>query len=113
VRTIWYALAYAFVVFLSAAGCHRDRCVPTCEQRAKELNCIPRECKTKCAELHAPPFCAKEMKRFESCFLAEPTKNWICDEEGLPVVRQEVCAKERQAVIACLQSAPSRPPPPH
>jgi len=93
---------------LGTAGCHRNRCVPICEQRAKELGCHPREgCKVKCDQLHAAPRCVKELKTFEECFLAVEAKNWMCDEEGLPVVQLTFCGKERSAVGACLESPPA------
>jgi len=111
VRPLRYVLVSALLT-LSALGCHRERCVPTCEQRAKELNCLSRACKAKCEELHAPPVCQTELKRFEACFLAQPSKDWVCDEEGLPVVRQSVCVTERHAVEVCLQRAPATPAPP-
>jgi hypothetical protein len=109
VRPLVNAFALTLVLFtLGAAGCHRDRCVPICEQRAKELGCSPREsCKAKCDELHTAPRCAKELKAFEECFLAVEAKNWMCDEEGLPVVQLSFCGKERTAVGACLESPPA------
>jgi hypothetical protein len=52
------------------------------------------------------PACPAEAKAFETCFLEEPVAHWTCDEESLPVVKNEFCAKERAAVVACLQSTP-------
>jgi hypothetical protein len=91
----------------SSAGCRRDRCVPTCEQRAKEVKCLRGErCKEKCEELHKATVCAAELKAFEACFLEEPVDHWLCDEESFPVVKNEYCGKQREAVVNCLQSQP-------
>jgi hypothetical protein len=105
VRAVVNAFALALVLCtLGGAGCHRDRCVSICQQREKELGCHPREgCKAKCDQLHAAPRCVKELKTFEECFLAVESKNWMCDDEGLPVVQEHFCEKERYGVSACLE----------
>jgi hypothetical protein len=105
VRALINAFALTLVLStLGAGGCHRDRCVSICQKREKELGCSPREgCKAKCDQLHTAPRCAPELKTFEECFLAVDAKNWMCDEEGLPVVQLSFCQKERNAVGACLE----------
>jgi hypothetical protein len=112
VSALHHAFALALVFFtVAAAGCHRDRCTPICEQRAKELGCHPEEsCKVMCEKLHSAKSCAKELKLFEDCFVAEAPEHWVCDSDGLPVAKLEFCAKERNAVAACLEKSP---PPPH
>jgi hypothetical protein len=112
VRASINAFALAFVLFtLGTAACHRDRCVPICEKRAKELGCHPEEgCKVKCDQLHTAPRCAKELKAFEECFLAVEAKNWMCDNDGLPVVQLSSCSKERTAVSGCLEAPPPEIP---
>jgi hypothetical protein len=52
------------------------------------------------------------MKAFEACFLEEPVAHWICDEESLPVVKNEFCSKQRDAVVLCMQNQPVPAPPP-
>lgn len=93
---------------VSATGCHRDRCTPICEQRAKELGCHPEEpCKKTCEKLHTAKACGKELKAFEDCFLARPVADWECDVgDGTPVVHPTICIPERQGVVACLQTQP-------
>jgi hypothetical protein len=103
----------AFFLLVAAAGaCHRDRCVPICEQRAKELGCHPTDpCKTTCEKLHTAPTCKKELKAFEDCFTARPLAEWECDlGDGTPVVHPSVCPSERHAVMTCLESHPPGPP---
>jgi hypothetical protein len=111
VRALKNVVTLAFVLFtVGAAGCHRNRCVPICEQREKELNCHPQEsCKATCEQLHTATTCAKELKVFEDCFLAETPKHWTCDESGLPVVQIQFCSKERNAVSTCLENTPTTP----
>jgi hypothetical protein len=100
-----FAVVVVFVpLALGAVGCRRDRCVPVCEQRAKELDCHPTDsCKLTCDKLHTATTCAKELKTFEDCFLGRPVKEWICDSDGTPVVRPESCGAERDAVMRCMQ----------
>jgi hypothetical protein len=108
VRSLCSALG--LLVLVSVAGCHRDRCVPICEKRAKEVPCARgEECKATCEKLHHSPVCLPQMKTFETCFLDQPTDHWTCDDEQLPVVKDDFCVKERAAVVRCLNSAP--PPP--
>ena len=108
-----------FVLTLAAAagaGCRRDRCVPICEQRAKELDCHPTDpCKLTCERLHTATTCQKELKVFEDCFLQKPLADWECDSDGTPVVHPLVCLKEKESVAVCMQIAPPPPPatPPH
>jgi hypothetical protein len=112
VRTLFATLALLLVT--ASGGCHRDKCVPTCEKNAKELNCPNKDqCRTQCQSLHTSPVCLAEMKAFEVCFLKEPTAHWICDEEGLPALGALYCQPERRKVVECLekQPPPSVPPP--
>jgi hypothetical protein len=96
---------------VAAVGCRRDRCVPVCEQRAKELHCAsPESCKVTCDKLHNAPSCAAELKAFEACFVKLPLKDWTCDEEHQPVPHAWACPEERNHVVDCMQKA--APPPP-
>ncbi len=109
-----FALASVLTSVL-ASGCHRDRCVSTCEQRAKELHCPPHEsCKATCDKLHAPPACGKEYKDYERCFLDLPPKEWFCYDDQ-PVPSPAACPAQRHQVEACLSAAPppSEPAPAH
>jgi hypothetical protein len=100
------------VLLLAAPGCRRDRCVPVCEQRAKELKCETREsCKVTCDKLHNAPNCRAELKAFEACFVELPLKDWTCDEERQPVPHAWVCPEQRSRVEACMQKAAAGPPP--
>jgi len=101
VRNVVAALALLLVA--ASGGCHRDKCVPTCEKNAKALNCPRAEnCKAQCQSLHTSPVCLKEMKAFEACFLEEPTPHWICDEEGIPALSTNYCQPARALVVECL-----------
>jgi hypothetical protein len=107
-------VAVVAVSAVGAAGCHRDRCTPICEQRAKELGCHPNDpCKTTCEKLHTAPACRKELLAFERCFLARPTADWECDVgDGTPVIHQNLCLDERRGVVTCLENTPRPPQPP-
>ncbi|HEX4406777.1 MAG TPA: hypothetical protein VH560_18185 [Polyangia bacterium] len=92
-------------VVTGAAGCHKaDRCRSICEERQTQLGCHPKEdCQTSCKKLHATPTCQPELKKFEECFLAKPADKWMCDANGLPVVRGDECATERHVIMGCLE----------
>jgi hypothetical protein len=111
VRTAFAALALLLVA--ASGGCHRDKCLPTCEKNAKELGCPNgNQCKAQCDALHTSAVCLNEMKAFEVCFLKEPTAHWICDEEGLPALGALYCQPERGHVVDCLNHLPPTPLPP-
>jgi hypothetical protein len=94
------------VASLAASGCHRDRCISTCEQRAKELNCPPHEsCKATCDKLHSPPVCGKEYKEYERCFLDLPASKWLCYGDQ-PVPNPVECPAQRHTLETCLSAAP-------
>lgn len=106
-----FALALAVVAPLGA-GCRRrpDRCVPTCEQRNKQLGCHPAEsCQKTCETLHAPGPCRKELGAWEDCVVALPPKYWECDDNGQPVPLPGACPKERDGVETCMAKQPQPP----
>src|SRR5438552_3269611 len=76
-------LGVVLATVFGAAGCRRDKCVPICEQRAKEIGCpLPERCKTECEDLRKRTVCRAELDTFAACFLAEPKEHWTCDSEG-------------------------------
>jgi hypothetical protein len=105
----------ALALASSAAGCRRRplECIPTCELRAKELNCSrPDKCKTECADLDKRTVCRAELNKWKVCFLALPKEKWFCDDEGDPVPFIQSCPQERQAVEACFHRELNSPNPP-
>src|SRR5262245_58329506 len=94
-------LAVVAPLALGAAGCRRNKCLPNCEQRAKEVNCSAYLCKDECEDLHKRKECRKELDAFEACFLKQPKENWFCAGDK-PAPKLEVCVKERTAVSDCL-----------
>ena len=111
-----FVLAFVFVLSfaLSLGACRRDRCVPVCEQRQKELGCQPMEsCKATCDKLHAPSPCAAELRGWQDCIVTLPTQQWHCDEgDGQPVPLPGACPDARSKVEACLAKVPNPSPPP-
>jgi len=108
-----FAVLFAvFVLATGATGCRRpDRCPSICEERKQQLGCHPKkDCQTSCKELHAAPTCQAELKTFEACFLSKPVDKWMCDANGLPVVRGDECATERHVVMGCLEMGGNPPP---
>jgi hypothetical protein len=109
------------LVFLGgAAGCRKDkgkeaneRCLPTCEQRAKELHCLrPQMCKEECEDLAKRTVCRAELDTFAACFMGMPSESWECDEQSKPAPKQTVCVQERNAVSACMEKVFTSPNPP-
>jgi hypothetical protein len=102
------------VLALSLGACRRgDRCVPVCEQRAKELGCSSQGggCKATCEQLHAPVPCAAAFRAWEACILNLPTNQWQCDEHsGEPIPKMDACPTERKNVEKCIESPPAPPP---
>ena len=106
-------MALALGLALSFGACHRDRCVPICEQRQKELGCQPRKsCKVTCDELHDPASpCAAEFKGWEACIMKLPADQWECDHGGQPAPKENTCPAERAKVELCRARTPGTPPP--
>ena len=102
---IAFVLAFAFVFSLGA--CHRDRCLSVCQQREKELGCVPSEsCKATCTQLHQASPCAAEFRGWEDCIVRLPTDQWECGIRGQPVPRDKTCPDARAKVMACITQHP-------
>jgi hypothetical protein len=103
-------LAFSFV--LSLGACHRDRCLSVCEQREKELRCVPSEsCKTTCSQLHEESPCSPAMRDWEACIVSLPTSQWECNGRGQPVPRDTACPDARTKVFTCISKYPQWPLP--
>jgi hypothetical protein len=93
------------------AGC-RDACVSTCQLRAKELGCAhPEKCREGCDKLRTSPVCQAEFKTFKACFLKVPPDHWVCDDNGIPAMREDACLPEKWKVSDCLDQHPPPPTP--
>jgi hypothetical protein len=106
-------LAFAFV--LSLGACHRDRCLSICQQREKELGCVPdsprRTCKVTCEDLHKETPCSAAMRVWEACLLPLPANQWECNPAGQAVPKETACTDARAGVIGCITQYPSWPLP--
>lgn len=112
-RNLVLTLAVALVA-LGASGCRKkQQCLPVCEKVAADLHCLrPYMCKDECEDLAKRTVCRKELDVFAACFMAKPTAEWECDEQGKPAPKSTVCVNERNAVSACLEAAFTSPNPP-
>jgi hypothetical protein len=78
-------------------------CASTCVRRAEELHCSHGDsCHDLCAKLGAAKLCVREVHAFVACFTKQPTKEWACDAEGMPVVAGHVCEGEQASMSDCL-----------
>jgi hypothetical protein len=110
-RLLWLVLV---VCAAGGIGCRRNPCLALCETNAKALGCHHADqCKSSCQKLHDATVCATQLKEFEACFLKEPPEHWECDDfDGVPALKDGVCAPERKYVMACVQAQAPMPPPP-
>src|SRR5579872_3317120 len=100
------------LLVLTLGACHRDRCLSTCQQRQKELRCMPsKSCKTTCDQLHEASPCSAEMHGWEACIVSLPTDHWECNVAGEPVPQETACTDARAKVIACISKFPQWPLP--
>jgi hypothetical protein len=117
VRALFLRLARGIALvslmpLVMASGCHRDRCVSVCEQRAKELHCPPSEsCKETCDRMHTVRSCAKEYSAYERCFLDLPASQWQCYVNQQPIPDPAACPAQRHDLETCLsgETPPSTP----
>src|SRR5262249_34590581 len=110
-------LVAALALGTVATGCRKKPaappCIPTCEQRSKELNCArPDKCREECAELERRTVCRPELDNGRDCFLNLPKEKWFCDDEGTPPPFIQSCQPARPALEACLRNAFNSPNPP-
>jgi hypothetical protein len=49
--------------------------------------------------------CVTEMDGLFDCLLAQPARNWECDEDGIGAIRDPFCGKEQSKLASCLEAA--------
>ena len=63
------------------------------------------ECELDCRRLGAMPVCDAESRALRDCSLARPASDYRCDEEGVAVLKDGVCAGEDARMLACVDQA--------
>ena len=78
-------------------------CKSVCALRATELKCSHGDmCEDACAKLGQAKFCVKPVHAFVACFTKQPTSEWECNAEGMPVIGGHVCEGEQGSMSDCL-----------
>jgi hypothetical protein len=78
-------------------------CVSICLRRAEELHCSHADhCRDLCAKLGAAKLCVREVHAFVACFTKQPTSEWECNADGIPVIAGHVCESEQASMSDCL-----------
>jgi hypothetical protein len=110
-------LVFAWLVPLAlAAGCKKSEktaflpnstedlaCRSICARRASELGCSHGDgCPDACAKLREAKLCIVQVRAFVACFTKQPTSEWECNTEGLPVIGGHQCEGEQGSMSDCL-----------
>ena len=78
-------------------------CKSVCVLRATELKCSHGDmCADACAKLGQAKFCVKQVHAFVACFTKQPTSEWECNGEGMPVIGGHGCEGEQGSMSDCL-----------
>jgi hypothetical protein len=85
-----------------ASVTQRD-CDAICEH-SRELGCKNAgDCMRNCMAMGALTPCTEPVAALYRCLVAQPTKNWECDEDGVAAIRQGFCDKEQGKTVACME----------
>lgn len=72
---------------------------------AASLSCPNQDdaaCRNDCEQAEAAQTCQVEARTAVECFAGRPASDWECDEDGEATLKDEVCAAEGNAALACL-----------
>jgi hypothetical protein len=53
--------------------------------------------------MSAIPQCRAEMQAALRCFAEQPSKNWECDTDGLPSIKEGFCDAQQEKYTNCMQ----------
>jgi hypothetical protein len=92
----------------SAAGTDDDRDIcPRICARSAPLRCAQASnCVAGCEQMRAMPTCREALSAALRCFATLPLQAWVCDDTGLPSVKDGQCDPEQAGVAACMKNAP-------
>jgi len=62
------------------------------------------ECEPHCQQMLSLPACSSEMLQTLECFANQSSKNWECDTDGLPSIKEGRCDTEQAKFTSCMQA---------
>jgi hypothetical protein len=78
-------------------------CMSICVRRAAELKCTHGDqCRDACTKLGDARYCVAQVRAFVACFTKQPTNEWECNGEGMPVIGGHRCEGEQVSMSDCL-----------
>jgi hypothetical protein len=81
-------------------------CAAICA-RSEALHCREAAtCVRRCESMRSMAVCQPEVRASLDCFASTPTSAWVCNDHGLPSVREGVCDQEQGRAAKCLAASP-------
>jgi hypothetical protein len=81
-------------------------CAAICA-RSEALHCREAaSCVRRCESMRSMSACQAEVRASLDCFASTPASVWICNDHGLPSVKDGVCDQEQGRAAKCLSAIP-------